>query len=73
VIVAPMLIAWPGVVRGGVFVGANRQPVEFTAIQPHAAASRAVVDFHALALGHEQVRRFADRTFHLSFPSNCLQ
>src|SRR5262245_57918325 len=48
--------------------GLRRRPfdelVEFTAIQPHAAARWAVIDFDALAVSHLQRRFLAYRTLH---------
>src|ERR1700754_4266208 len=38
--------------------------VEFAAVEPHAAAGRAVVDLDRLAFGHQQIRRLADWAFH---------
>src|SRR3546814_1731844 len=42
--------------------------VELAAIEPHAAAARAVVDLHAVARGHHQ-RLVVDRTFHAASSS----
>src|SRR3546814_8789219 len=42
--------------------------VELAAIEPHAAATRAVVDLHAVALRHHQ-RLVVDRTFHAASSS----
>src|SRR3546814_16556750 len=42
--------------------------VELAAIEPHAAAARAVVDLHAVALRHHQ-RLVVDRTFHAASSS----
>jgi len=44
---------------------ALNETIEFTAIEPHAAALLAIVDFDAFASGHQQVCRGADRAFHV--------
>ena len=44
------------------------QLVQFAAIQPDAAAGGAVVDFHTLAVGHQQGGVGAYGAFHLGSP-----
>ena len=55
--------------RGWGLVGCQlHQLVELTPIQPDAAAAGAVVDLHALPVGHQQGAVGTHGTFHLSFP-----
>ena len=43
--------------------------VQFTPIQPHALAGRAIVDLDALSIGHDEVYALADSTEHgTAFP-----
>src|SRR3546814_16786383 len=49
--------------RRGLF-GAFDEAVEFAAVQPDAAALRAVVDLDALAIGHGEVQVVAGGTLH---------
>jgi hypothetical protein len=55
---------WRLPLRDSFVSGAFDQFVEFTAIQPHAAAGRAIIDFNSLAVRHQQIRRLAHWTFH---------
>ena len=41
--------------------------VEFSPVEPDSAAFRAVIDFDALAFGHDKVGFVANRAFHVFF------
>lgn len=44
--------------------------VKFAAIEPNAAALRAIIDFHALTLRHDERGFYTDRTFHACLSIN---
>jgi hypothetical protein len=73
-VVAPLIL--PGTIGIGftipkpslLFGGTFDDLVQLAAIQPHAAACRAIVDLDSLTISDHQVDIFADRTLHFKPP-----